>query len=228
MLRCLHCRCEVPLGTGICPECGSDLPAGSEAGWVTVAQLGNLAEAGFFADYLAEQEIDVRLQQQDRFSAVDGGWDSDYFIQAPEGDAHRAARLIQQQLQSDGEEEGSEAYDPLGYPVLEESGASLFPWKPLVVVALAGGMAFWMSQGGLVALRGDPPPRRGEPLWRVLEQLEHPLTSPSAPGQPQRRLHYDSQQELLYLDEDHDGDGFYEHRRRFRYGRELAQEAAVH
>lgn len=218
MPRCLHCRNQLEAGLTVCPHCRAELPNDEAGEWVSVARMTNLAEAGFFADLLADEQIATHVRRHDRFSAVDGSWATDYFLQIHQQDAPRAAALIRQHLEeSGGQETPPDDLQPAGLP---DAGSA---WKPLVAVLVVGGLACLVGQSILDGPERHAPPVRRPTLWSTLGKLDQPLVSQPQDGRPGFRLYHDRHRNLTYLDHDHDGDGKYDQRLTFRDGRLVSE-----
>jgi len=207
MARCFNCHRELATDADICAYCQTDLRPSEQIKWVSIARLTNLAEAGYFADLLDDSGVPVNVRQHDRFSAVDGTWACDYFLQVPEGEAERAGALLQKDLANGPEEDYDQtaAADPLP-PV----------WKPVAAMLVAGGLVYWASHG---MGRERPAPRTPTKLWQVLGgKLDRPLTTTREPGRSTFRLRVDGARSIIYLDEDRDGDGLIDRQYEFHQG----------
>lgn len=210
MPRCHQCRTELTREATICPRCGADIPEPDANKWVSIARLRNLAEAGFFADLLGDQQIECRIYQHDRFSALDGSWSMDYFLQVRQPEAEEAALWMQQYL--DGEK--SEPAD--------DASPALRAWKPLALVLVCGGLAYWVGQG-VIAARPARQLSHNPTLWEVLGRIDRPFTTSGEVGQARYRLQPDPEHDRIYLEEDRDGDGMFERHLEFSGGRLMLQ-----
>ena len=231
MPRCPHCRTEVDSQMPVCPACRRELPEAISVPnrWISIGRLTNLAEAGYFADLLVDDEIECKVFQHDRFSALDGAWSAEYFLQVPAADAERAALCLRDELDraiadeaSPGSEDyGTKAYGGWGF---ESAGAGENPkaWKPLIICLLAGGMAYMAGQALLPRERREAQPRRPT-LWHSLRELPAPLESPPQIGRSGYRLRFDDARDTMYLEEDQNGDGRYDRRQVFRRGQLVAE-----
>jgi hypothetical protein len=217
MIRCPHCQREVTAGTPACPNCRAEIVDPAATKFATISRLSNAAEAGYFADLLGNQGIESRLHHEDHFSAVDGTWSSRIFLQVPESDSVAAATILREQL-SDSEP-GYRGDCPSDMTAAELTGRPGVNWVPVALVLVAGGVAYWMGQG--MPRAGQPADHPELPLLvEVLGAIDAPLETRPVRGQPGYRLHVDSNN-VVFIDEDLNGDGIYETRAKFRHGRAL-------
>ena len=206
---------------GKCPACRQDLPVENGQTWLPVARLADLAEAGFMANLLADNGVPSRIRQYDDFSALDGGWASIYVLQVRDEDARKAVDSIQRELANAPQEplEQGETTDEAtdeATETVEADTAEATPlaWHAVAWVLVAGGIV-WAGYGGP---GGRVPARRAEErptLLKAIERIGVPLSSESPPGRPRYRLSFDDVTDQFQLDEDRDGDGRYERRRRY-------------
>ena len=196
----------------LCPNCHQPLPDEAGEAWVPIARLANLAEAGFMANLLADQHVPSRIRQVDDFSAVDGTWASIFILQVPDQDAQQAAERIRAELAK------SPPDAPHQDAATREAGladATVIAWRPVAWVLVAGSLAY-LAGYGVPGRRDRPgPPAARQTLWDEVSRIGIPLISQSPPGRPQFRLSFDAATDQFQLDEDHDGDGQFELRRRY-------------
>ncbi|MCO6453843.1 MAG: hypothetical protein J5I93_00895 [Pirellulaceae bacterium] len=201
-----------------CPQCRRELPgesaaesAGAVIDWAPVARLSHLAEVGFFADGLEAAGIATNVHQQQEFSALDGRWTMQFILRVPRGELQRAAQLLRDEVAA------SEDPDAASEPHAEFTGAGASrprSWAPLLLVLVAGSLAYVAGRGGWAQPRQHLAP---DPLRRALSESEEPLLGGTGPdGQPGRILRYDANSDSIILADDLDGDGRFERQRRFR------------
>jgi hypothetical protein len=185
---------------------------GSFEEWTAVARVGNLAEAGFLSDELIGRGIDARVYQLDDFSAVHDGWQAQYLIQVPAGEAVDAATHIREHVRQDA----ADGDDDVPLFRAHERGPSADPlfWRAVALVVLAGTASFVLGQH-LSDQDGERRPA-GESLASAISAIGRPLTTAPSPNQPRFRLSFDRQREGLLLEADRDGDGRYDSRRQFQ------------
>lgn len=183
------------------------MPFEQDDSWTVVARMTKLAEAGFFSHLLAEGDIESRVVQGDDFHAVEGRWESVYVIEVPTNQAELAAQKLDEELaQSSPEANRSSA------SLKEEDRPALVLFWPLILMIMATGMVYWAAQGVGKDQRDHP---AGGSLWQAIRQVNRPLLSPAIVGQPAYRLRFDPQKQVVFLDEDTDGDGQYDLHRAF-------------
>jgi hypothetical protein len=182
---------------------------------VTITRLSNLAEAGFFADALEHESIQSRLHQHDRFSAVDGAWSCEYFLQVDQTNAVRAAEILQKLLES-AEPASS------GIALTDESTPPV-NWAPLAAILVAGGLAYVAGKGILERREQAAAPAQRS-LWEALDRMDGELVTDAPPGEPRYRLSTSLRDDgIVFLDEDLDGDGSYELRQEYLRGEALGE-----
>ncbi|MBN1851757.1 MAG: hypothetical protein JW829_03505 [Pirellulales bacterium] len=228
---CPHCRAEIDPTAPFQPDIGiqTDTPITAVPGphdpgtspiqWSTVARSTNMAEMGYLAHQLECRGYEVRIEQHDSFSALDGSWTSLYLLQVPAGDAEPSAHAIQEQLSLDetdsdvdsllaGELAPEVPDDGLGTPAF---------WRPVALIVFAG-VALLFVGHRMRELRGpDANPPHSPSLLRALEKIDQPFVSQPSPSNSKRyRITFDRHQHRWYLDTDIDGDGVYDQHHTFR------------
>jgi hypothetical protein len=212
---------EVPTSTG--SAAGSD---DGGAAWSPIARLTNLAEVGFFADILEGAGFTTNVQHHNEFSAVDGFWQTLFILRVRPEDARAASERLRSEVVNHatgsdrlGDRAGQGAVagefdDELPVGAWNRGGA----WKPILVVLIAGGLAYVAGRGGL----GAPPVGAADDgLRQALSESTQPWTSHARPDGtgPRRRLQFDANSRVLLLEDDLDGDGQFDRQRRFRMPR---------
>ncbi len=218
MSWCPECETQVVLrdesGPGICPHCGVGLVSSPDSDWISVARLMSLAEAGYFADILADHGVQAQTRLAHDFSAVDGRWESVYVLQVREAEAELAAARIQAAL-------GKE--DDLAHPehdADEDSPALPVIWRPLALMVMAVAVAY-LAGRGVWNLRGAEPARApSDRLWDTMMQIDRPFVSPPGRDGVRYRFRIDRTANAVILEQDRDADGLYESVRRFRQNAE--------
>ncbi len=177
---------------------------------MNVARVTSLAEAGFLADELAGDGLEVRIYRADEFSALSDRWTASYFIQAISRDAQAAAAHIRRHLAE--VDAGPLATDERSWSD-DRSPAVLVFWRPVAMVVLAGVASFIVGQKFAAQRDAIQPPR--DTLSGAVDAIGRPFTTEPVPGLPRHRLFYDGRRQAWYLDTDANGDGRYESRQRF-------------
>lgn len=192
MRRCPHCRMAFPpihRPQDPCPACGL-LPA-AEQEFQPIARLTSLAEVGYLADVLEAESIETAIVHHSEFDAVSGTWTTFYLLKTPAAATETAIEIVRAEL------EGREEVD---WPEEEPSsspGAGRSSWTPLMLVLVAGGIAYCAGRTGAER----PLPTATPPLWQALRESELPLESSSPGGQVRRRLRFDPAGDALLLEE---------------------------
>ena len=186
----------------------------ADPGWIDLARVTNLAEAGFLTDELVGHGIDAQIHQMHEFSALTDAWATSYLIRVPSGSARDAADQIRQHLADDGADGESE---PAGYHV--SSGYQAVDpllWRPIALVILAGVSSFVLGQrfSDRQDLKADRRPPRNS-LSSTMAAIDRPFVIEPAAGKAGHRLHFDRHRQAWILDTDRDGDGRYDSRQAF-------------
>jgi hypothetical protein len=224
MKLCPHCRTEIAAASRdpfSCPGCGRRLVAEEATRWTSIARLTNLAETGYFADLIQAEEVPTNIVQHSEFDAVDGAWRTIYLLQVPEDEAAAAAESLKRELALAEEEAGrSWPRDDAG----AERRAAGGSWKPVVLILVAGGLAFYAGRFGVD--RRPPPARPAQDeLDRALGDLPPGVSFRSEDGGVRRRLTFDRDSRAVFLEEDFDQDGRWDRLRMYRQG-ELVTDTA--
>ena len=189
----------------VCPHCGGERPPGDSLSWVLIARLSNLAEAGFFADWLEGDGIPARVHHRHGFSAIEDAWDTTYELHVSAGDAERALAILREALSEESEEAAMTAEPGPG-----RRGNTFLRGSPLIWMILAGGIAYVLGRSGWVPAQREVQ----SALWHVVAESP-PLWSEPRAGQPRRCLRYDAPSGVVILDLDVDGDGRWDRQQRF-------------
>jgi hypothetical protein len=193
-----------------CRYCGANIAADADPRWINVARLTNLAEAGFLADELCGEGIEVRIYQANDFNALTDRWTANYLIQATPQEASAASARIRSHLvdmEARGETSGDSPRD-------QEQPAPDFAFlRPVAIVVLAGMASFMLGQK--MAADRDPPRPPRDSLPRAISDIGRPLVTEPSAGLPRHRLSYQPRQKTWFLETDADGDGRYESRQQF-------------
>lgn len=193
-----------------CPRCGTGLALAADSDWISVARLTSLAEAGYFADILAEEGIQTRTELAHDFSAVDGRWQSVCVLQVREAEAELAATRIQTALGQDDDStqpnDDADDHAP-SVPVI---------WRPLALMVMAVAVAYLAGRGVLNRRGADPARPPSDRLWDTMMQIDRPFVSPPGRDGVRYRFRMDRKQNAVILEQDLDNDGRYELLHRFR------------
>jgi hypothetical protein len=92
----------------ICSQCGAAPTTSHPTQWKPIARLSNLAEAGFYADFLEGEGYVARVHHRNDYSALDSTWESSFELQVAEDQVKQAFAALQEgiELHEDGEELG--------------------------------------------------------------------------------------------------------------------------
>lgn len=220
MTNCPKCRYQWPphqAAASACPRCGCELSTDDWTANVAIARLTNLAEIGFFADTLEGDGIATNVVQHDEFSALDGSWHSIYILQVPRRDAAAATQRLKDELAA---LEGQQSWDAPEEDGSQRAAAAGSIWKPVVLVLVASGMAYFAGRSGF-----QQPPRfvpAKDSLSQALGETTVPLATERVAGRHWRQLRYDEPTRSIVLEEDFDGDGQFDRLRQFRDGHLVA------
>jgi hypothetical protein len=200
----------------------------SASSWVPLVQFGNWADLGYFESVLHENDVPTEIRQHEQLSAQDGRRTVSILLMVPAELLERATDILADEVEATSDGDASEDWtrstpsDPWGpppedrFPGDEPAGISL--WKPVLVLLVAGGLSAYF-------LHRQPPARPApaidpqENLWHALSELERPLTTAPSDHGTSRRLWYDPNSRTLNLEEDFNGDGRYDRRRKFHPSR---------
>ena len=199
--------------------CAACVDSASETDWVSVARVSSLAEVGYFEDLLGRQQIEAQVHQREDFDAVAGLWHPTFVVQVPRPRAETAIALMQQELATDSALHANDGETV--WSTLQRSA-----WFMLLASGLVYFAGRTMMHGAPAA---DPPVRAIDEagpasLWEALMETDSLWVSPGQNGQPARQLRYDTQQRLLWLEEDTNGDGEVDRHRVFQNGVLLGEE----
>ena len=215
-LSCPECKMVLPSldrVAEVCPRCGASLATLSESqDWVPIARVANLAEAGFMADYLAGNDLESDIVQQNEFNAAAGAWQTSFVVQVVPAEAVNARRILT--TGEYGEEEGAFSED---WSELKENKESSFLVQAvklvLVLLVLVGATYFIVEVQRKKPQRNQP----GEPetLHEFLNQQPGPWIYQDESG-VQSQLYYNAAENRMTLQQDLDGDGVPDYRKTFQ------------
>jgi hypothetical protein len=169
--------------------------------------MSNLAEVGFFADLLEAEGLTTRVQHRHDFAALDGVWETFYELHVSSDVAEKAVQVLRTELA------GENTVDEPPLTGLETGAPRPNMLRPLLFAAVAGGLAYWVGRSGV----GPPPaPTRADALWHVVAESP-PFWSEPTDGFARRRLRFDAATQSVIIDDDFDGDGHFDRRRRIAY-----------
>ena len=219
MIRCKVCHIEMSTDLPTpdsCPSCGANasVKEDSHDSWVLIARLSNLAEAGFFADWLDGEGMEARVREHHEFSAVDGSWQTVYVLEVPAEYGAEAAQRLTSELEA--AEESNESASPFdrGARYRGETAAGL--WTPVVFLLIFVGFLYFTR--AIMRHPRNAVSRDASSFWNALTESQRVFASEGAPGQPGSRLSCDPRSRTISLQEDLDGDGHFERERHFRDG----------
>ena len=172
-------------------------------GYTAAARASSLAEAGYLVSVLQSEGLDAEVQHTKSYSAISGGWLTDYVISAPEDQLHEVAAVLR--AEATAFEEDSELEDP------DEEIFRQVVWRPVALMAVAGVVSFIAGQH-LAA----PKPNTGPwSLGKAVDSVGRPFYTEAGPDGGRHRLTFDRKSSEWRLDSDVDGDGRFDRRLRF-------------
>jgi hypothetical protein len=214
-------------------EFGEDVP---DEAIVSVARFHNAAEAGYFShELMLSEEIPSIVKIDEHFDALSGGWATRFLLLVPERFAENAVASLQRLVEKSNSEESheeetrktfratSEEMEPFGdemefdrAPAIE-SGVN---WVPIVLTLAAGSAAFW----GVRKIQDRPQPHanaapvgaRQQDLWERLSGSPEPWVQQLEGGRHTRRIQFETEDNVVIIREDGDGDGHFEKEHRIR------------
>ena len=196
-----------------CPRCAAEqLSESRDGGWVSVARVANLAEAGYLVNRLADDEVAAQLVESESFSVLSGTWSNSYTIQVDAESADAARKLLQTEAELLAHEEPE--FDADGEP-LQAEPVHLVIWRPVALMAVAGFATLWLGQRAADPRPRAVPNRNAAALGLAIEAVGKPFVVTGDEGQLQYRLQYRAANRTWCLDSDTDGDGKLDRRQQF-------------
>ncbi|MCH7686794.1 MAG: hypothetical protein IH899_08955 [Planctomycetes bacterium] len=203
---------------------------------VSVARFHNAAEAGYFShELMLAEEIPSMVKIDEHFDALSGRWSTRFLLLVPERFAENAAvslqRLVEQSNSEDSIEEETRKTFRVTSEEMEQFGDEIkfdrYPavgsgvnWVPIVLTLAAGSAAFW----GVRKFQDQPQPHanaapvgaRQSDLWERLSGSPEPWIQQSEGGERTRSIQFETDQNMVIIREDSDGDGHFEREHRIR------------
>lgn len=219
MKHCQHCSYTFVAirEDGICPRCQQPIPRSpGRQRWTNVARVSNLAEVGYLADLLEGEGIATQILQDSDFCAVSGSWLTTYLLRVPGEKSGTAIQCLKDEVAPADDSPWSDE----AYAQRHGAGKPLATWRSVVLVLMAGGIAYYA--GRVSVERPHRPIPLRESLWQAISEDDQPLVSfPNA--KPSRRLRFEPATRSIMLEDDADGDGQFRVRR-FQQG-QLVEES---
>lgn len=189
----------------VCPHCSGQQHSNDPPAWAVIARLSNLAEAGYFADWLEGEGIPARVHHRHNFSALEDNWNTTFELHVHAAEAERALTILREALSEEADDD-TFSVDP---DPRRRTNAFLMG-SPLIWIILAGGLAYVLGRSGWAPAQRE----MQSALWHVVAESP-PLWSEPRAGQPRRCLRYDAPSGVVVLDLDFDGDGQWDQQQRF-------------
>jgi hypothetical protein len=189
---------------------------GEESGRSTiVARFHNVAEAGYFVEALAANDIAATLRAEEQFDGISGTWSCRYALSVDENDAHLAAQRLRDLVDGEAIAPPPERHDETGrrddFADEPAAGPSLLPWAllllVLVVAAIVWGQVGKARRIGAAGVREAVPPDPAPPEpWREMTSRPGRWIQFDGEGRPVRQIvvHADGRATLTA---DTNGDG---------------------
>ena len=262
MRRCAHCGQPCASQQDRCPTCAHTLvqqprprddrneqmqlgrplesdsaerPDGDDV-WVAVAAFASIAEAGYFAHELKYAEhIPTRIEVDENFDALSGGWSARFVLAAPQSMVEQAADMLHDMIEQPGYAENVAETELESEPKSRDhhvrsvddsvegadalAESSRMNWIPIVLTITAGSVVFW----GLREFEQRPRIKRHQAemrvapvgavrsgFWKRLDTSSGPWVRRLEDGRGTRELWIDTRRNRATLREDADGDGHFE------------------
>lgn len=211
-VQCPKCKLVLPEKDPVpayCSGCGMKLQGVQD--WVSIARMANLAEAGYMADYLSQQEIATDITQENDFNAAAGAWLSSFMVRVSQDDAESTRRLL-----TTGEY-GEEDQLTDDWQRMAGSGAGFLPWatiKWIFFVLVAVGLAYLAMD----LQRQQPGPGQeaeADSLEEFMSRQPGPWVHHDHNG-VRSELYFNPEQNSVMLEQDRDRDGVTDHYRTFQ------------
>lgn len=204
--NCNELTASAELALGMCPRCREQSPENSlpSTHWQSVAQVANLAEAGYLTSCLVAEGIEARLHESESFSALAGNWSRSYLVQVAAQSADSARTILSAEAREFELDEPE--CDAFGEPIDAEP-LHLVLWRPIALMAVAGLATLWLSQRLPDPRPRIAPHRNAAELAAAVEAAGKPFVVQGENGQVQHRLQYQAADRTWCLDSDTDGDG---------------------
>jgi hypothetical protein len=191
-----------------CPRCGGELSV-EQAAKKGIARFHSLADAGFFSEILAASGFHPSIRQRDESSLSDGGHTQVYLLFVPDGETEAAAKLLHKAVEATG---GHEEDD-----VTTGQEVSLISWRNTVMVLVTGGLACAVLSNFLPPGQAAPKIRRPA-LWQAMGELDGTWQAAEPDAANSHRVLIEHAGDVTVIEDDYDGDGVVDRRRRFVRG----------
>ena len=197
----------------VCTRCGADLSDLQKAlGWIPIARVSNLAEAGYLVDFLTDRNIASEITEENEFNAAAGAWYSSFVLRVAEEDADPARSSLASG--EHGEEEGAldEQWQQVGTGGLVNSSTQFLKWALLLLV-IAGFVTMIVNDNQQPVQPGQPADAKS--FHEFLAQHPGPWVFENESG-VRSQLYFNAFRNYLIIKQDLDGDGTLEYQRTFQ------------
>lgn len=175
-------------------EGSNDADHAGPEGWVDVARVQQLADAGFLASRLGAEGIDCEVHRQDGFDAVHGAYVSTFTLRVGPEQASASREVLRQESLAYEIEERERSGDPGRWDTLG--------WRSLALATLTGAACFWVGQ----RLSEAQLAQRRNSLAEFVAAVDRPFIA-KGPGEQVNVLSADPINRCWRIETDLDGDG---------------------
>lgn len=163
-------------------------------GWVDVARVQQLADAGYLASRLSSEGIDCEVHREDGFDAVHGGYVTNFTLRVEPAQASASREVLRQESLAYEIEERDRGREPGRWDTLG--------WRSLALATMTGAACFWVGQRLTEAQHAH----RRNSLAEFVAAVDRPFVA-KGPGEQVNVLLADPINRCWRIETDLNGDG---------------------